>query len=151
MWLIISAVPAAVCFLDTEYVYSGFKIDMVGTMYGDPVPHFSFFVRSEITANGSISVPVAESVRTSKIGSAALIFVASNTRSHASPSYFAPAAITLEQSIVLPPPMASTISIPSSLQIATPFLTVSIRGFGSTPLSSNTVSAASFKSCIAVS
>ena len=47
---------------------------------------------SEITAKGSISVPVAERVSTSNIGSAALTFEPSSTRSHASPSYFAPAA-----------------------------------------------------------
>jgi hypothetical protein len=43
-------------------------------MHSAAVPHFSFLVMSEITANGSISEPVAESVSTEKMGSAAVIF-----------------------------------------------------------------------------
>ena len=59
-----SAVPALVCRADTVKVYSGFSTDITGLMHWAPVPHFSFFWRSEMTANSSISEPVAESVST---------------------------------------------------------------------------------------
>ena len=59
-----SAVPAAVCFGGTVYVYSGSSIDIVGFIDSAPVPHFSFLDISEITANESISEPVADNVST---------------------------------------------------------------------------------------
>ena len=107
-------------------------------MHSAPVPHFSFLDMSEMTANASISEPVAESVRTEKMGSAEAAFDPSSTRSHGSPSYLAPAATTLAQSMVEPPPMASTMSTPSRAQRPTPRRTVSMRGLGSTPESSTT-------------
>ena len=69
-----SAVPAAVWRHETVKVYVGSSTDIVGFMHSAPVPHFSFLSMSEITANGSISEPVAESVSTEKMGSAAVIF-----------------------------------------------------------------------------
>ena len=39
-------------------------MDITGLTSGEAVPHFSFFVMSLMTANASISLPVAERVRT---------------------------------------------------------------------------------------
>ena len=140
-----SAVPAAVWRAGTENVYVGSSTDMVGLRHSPAVPHFSFLVISDITANASISEPVAERVRTEKIGSASLMSSGLITRSHASPSYFAPAATTLAQSMVEPPPMARTIWMSFWWQSSTPRRTVWMRGLGSTPESSNTWTPASLR------
>ena len=146
-----SAVPAAVCFWDTVKVYVGSRTLILGVNRGEPVPHFSFFDMSLMTAKVSISEPVAARVSTEYTGRAAFIFAGAMTRSHGSPSYLAPPATTFAQSMTLPPPMASTMSMQFSLQISTPFLTDSILGFGSTPDSSKTSSPASFNIFIASS
>ena len=91
-----------------------------------------------MTEPAFISDPVAASVKTVPKGRASFAIAFLMTISHASPSYFAPAAISFVQSITLPPPTAKMNSIPSCLQISTPFRAVVIRGFGSTPGSSKT-------------
>ena len=124
------------CLAGTEYVYSGSKIDTLGTVHAAPVPNFWFVAISDITALGSISEPVAAKVRTENIGRASFISFLSTTKSHGSLSYLTPAAMTLAQSIDEPPPTASTPPRSCCLQSFIPSLTDSILGFGSTSASS---------------
>src|SRR4051794_26119200 len=108
-------------------------MENLGKVNGLPHPYFSFVSQLVITDPEFISEPVAANVSTVPNGNASLTAAFFTTKSHASPSYFAPAAINLVQSITLPPPTANRKSIPSFLQISTPLRAVVIRGFGSTP------------------
>src|SRR3712207_1549657 len=108
-------------------------MDDLGTVAGAPVPSFILVDISDITAFGSISEPVAASVKTENIGRASFIKVLSTTKSQASLSYFTPAPITFAQSMDEPPPTASTPPKLCFLHRSTPSLTDSILGLGSTP------------------
>ena len=76
-------------------------------------------------------------VSTAMMGRMDLIGAFFVTISQALPSQVTPAATALAQSMVLPPPTASTTSSPCSRQMAMPFSTVVMRGLGSTPASSS--------------
>ena len=85
-------------------------------------------------------------VRTVMIGRAPGLVVLFMMRSQqSSVSDTTVAAMTLEASIVEPPPTARMTSMPSSRQIWTPLLTVVWCGFGSTPPSSEMVMPAFFR------
>ncbi len=93
-----------------------------------------------ITAAVFISEPVADNVKTEKIGKAPLIGVVDcfAKKSQGSWSTKALAAMNFAASIVEPPPTAKTTSILCSLQSLAPSRTDSTRGFGSIPDSSKT-------------
>jgi len=81
-----SDAPEAVWNAGRDMLYVGSRIENTGFVWSLPLPHFSFFSMSEITAKASISEPVAAFVSTAAMGSAATSFLRSSTRSQASPS-----------------------------------------------------------------
>lgn len=97
----------------TVTVYTGFKIENFGNTAGLPQLSFSSVAAFVMTEPEFISEPVAASVNTVPSGKASSTITLRFTISHASPSYFAPATINLEQSITEPPPTARTRSISS--------------------------------------
>ena len=89
------------------------------------------------------SEPEAGMVSTTPMGRAFSTWALPVKQSHTSPSMQAPAAMALEESMALPPPMASTKSNRFSRQRRMPSFTVERRGFGTTPsYSTNSMPAA---------
>ncbi len=126
------------------YRTSGFNRLNLGNTRGEPHPNFSFVSQFVITLPEFISEPVADKVNTVPKGTASCTCALRVTISHASPSYLLAAAINFVPSMTDPPPTATIKSILFSLTISTPLRTVSTRGFGSIPDSSNTSKSDSF-------
>ncbi len=135
-----SAEPAAVWNGGTVKVFAGSRKLALGSRHGAPLPSFWLVSGLEMTPPLSISEPVAARVSTVTRGRASSMgVVLSANQSHGSRSLTAAAQMNLEQSMVEPPPTASTTSTPASRQSSAPRRTEAMRGLGSMPPSSTTV------------
>ena len=112
MCAIMSDAPHAVWYEGSEKVSSGFMIANVGIMSALPASLFCLVASSVITLPVLDSLPAAGIVYKTPLGIAFTISADPSKKSQTSPSYGAPTAIALAESITLPPP---TDSIKSTL------------------------------------